>query len=137
MRKNAASRSLHELYRDDPDKADRLLFGRIAHPDRRGFLKGAGLAAMTALVGGTIPFHRTMPTHFIPVALADVPIIEGKDGLVVLNGPARSARRPRRTSSMTLSPRPRGTSSATTASRLRASMRPTGRSPSTAWSRPR
>ena len=94
MRKNAASRSLHELYREDPDKADRLLFGRVAHPDRRGFLKGAGLAAMTALVGGTIPYHRTMPAHFIPVALADVPIIEGKDGLVVLNDRPLSAETP-------------------------------------------
>ena len=60
------TRGLSELYREDPDKADRLLFGRVTHPDRRGFLKNAGLAAMAALVGGTIPFHRTMPAHFIP-----------------------------------------------------------------------
>ena len=94
MRKTAASRSLHELYREDPDKADRLLFGRVTHPDRRGFLKGAGLAAMAALVGGTIPFHRTMPAHFIPVALADMPVIQGKDGLVVLNERPLSAETP-------------------------------------------
>ena len=94
MHKTAASRSLHELYRDDPDKADRLLFGRVTHSDRRGFLKGAGLAAMAALVGGTIPFHRTMPAHFIPVALADEPVIQGKDGLVVLNDRPLSAETP-------------------------------------------
>ena len=94
MRKTAASRSLHELYRDDADKADRLLFGRVAHPDRRGFLKGSGLAAMAALVGGTVPFHRTMPAHFIPVALADAPVIQGKDGLVVLNDRPLSAETP-------------------------------------------
>ena len=94
MRKSAASRSLQELYREDPDKADRLLFGRIAHPDRRGFLKGAGLAAMTVLVGGTIPFHRTMPAHFIPVTLANEPVIQGKDGLVVLNDRPLSAETP-------------------------------------------
>ena len=76
------TRGLSELYREDPDKADRLLFGRLTHPDRRGFLKNAGLAAMAALVGGTIPFHRSMPAHFIPVALADDSIIQGKDGLV-------------------------------------------------------
>ena len=64
------TRGLSELYREDPDKADHLLFGRVTHPDRRGFLKNAGLAAMAALVGGTIPFHRTMPAHFFPVALA-------------------------------------------------------------------
>ena len=94
MPKLAASRKLVELYREDPDKADRLLFGRVTHPDRRGFLKGAGLATMAALVGAAIPFHRSMPGHFIPVALADVPIIEGKDGLVVLNDRPLSAETP-------------------------------------------
>ena len=94
MHKTSASRSLIELYRDDPDKADRTLFGRVTHPDRRGFLKGAGLAAMAALVGGTIPFHRTIPAHFIPVALADMPAIRGKDGLVVLNDRPLSAETP-------------------------------------------
>ncbi len=78
-------RGLFALYRDDPDKADRLLFGRVSHPDRRGFLKHAGLAAMGALVGGAIPFHRTMPANLLPVALAGESVIEGKDGLVVLN----------------------------------------------------
>ena len=94
MRGTARTRSLFELYRDDPVKADRLLFGRVTHPDRRGFLKNAGLAAMAALVGGTIPFHRTMPAHLIPVALADVPVIQGKDGLVVLNDRLLSAEPP-------------------------------------------
>jgi len=85
---------LHEFYREDPDKADRSLFGRVTHPDRRGFLKGAGLATMAALVGGTIPFHRTMPAHFIPVALADSPVIQGKEGLIVLNDRPLSAETP-------------------------------------------
>ena len=39
-------RGLCELYAEDPERADALLFGRVAYPDRRGFLKGAGLAAM-------------------------------------------------------------------------------------------
>ena len=94
MRKTAASRGLHELYREDPDKADRLLFGRVTHPDRRGFLKSAGLGAMAALVGASIPFHRNMPAHFIPVALADEAAIQGKDGLVVLNDRPLSAETP-------------------------------------------
>ena len=94
MKMTSASRSLRELYRYDPDKADRLLFSRATHPDRRGFLKGAGLAAMAALIGGTIPFHRTMPGHFIPVALAGEPVIQGKDGLVVLNDRPLSAETP-------------------------------------------
>ena len=94
MRKTAASRGLHELYREDPDKADRLFFGRVTHPDRRGFLKGAGLGAMAALVGASIPFHRNMPEHFIPVALAGDAVIQGKDGLVVLNDRPLSAETP-------------------------------------------
>ena len=94
MRKTAASRGLHELYREDPDRADRLLFGRVTHPDRRGFLKGAGLGAMAALVGASIPFHRNMPAHFIPVALAGEAAIQGKDGLVVLNDRPLSAETP-------------------------------------------
>ena len=88
------TRGLFALYREDPDKADRLLFGRVTHPDRRGFLKNAGLATMAALVGATIPFHRNMPAHFIPVALADAAVIEGKDGLVVLNDRPLNAETP-------------------------------------------
>ena len=77
--------NLSYLYGQDPDEADRLLFGRRTHADRRGFLKNAGLAAMGALVGAAIPFHRNIPAHFIPVALAAEGIIPGKDGLTVLN----------------------------------------------------
>ena len=64
-------RGLFELYRENPEKADRLIYGRIAHPDRRGFLRGAGLAAMGAAIGAAIPFHRHMPAGFIPLALAE------------------------------------------------------------------
>lgn len=85
MDADPAEKRLYELYWQDPDEADRLLFGRRAYPDRRGFLKNAGLAAMGALVGAAIPFHRNMPAHFIPVALAAEGVIPGKDGLTVLN----------------------------------------------------
>ncbi len=85
MLRRPAGEGLFERYNQDPDEADRLLFGRRTHPDRRGFLKNAGLAAMGALVGAAIPFHRNMPAHFIPVALASEPAIPGKDGLTVLN----------------------------------------------------
>lgn len=76
---------LSRIYDRYPDEADRLLFGRRTHADRRGFLKNAGLAAMGALVGAAIPFHRNIPAHFIPVALASEPAIPGKEGLTVLN----------------------------------------------------
>lgn len=85
MRRRHVRGGLCEFYQYDPDEADRLLFGRRTYPDRRGFLKKAGLAAMGALVGAAIPFHRNIPAHFIPVALAAEATIPGKDGLTVLN----------------------------------------------------
>jgi DMSO/TMAO reductase YedYZ molybdopterin-dependent catalytic subunit len=63
-------RSIEELYCDDPAKADAEVFGRETGPSRRGFLNGAGLAAMGAAVGGAIPFAANMPGGMIPAALA-------------------------------------------------------------------
>ena len=85
---NINERGICELYQEDADRADRLVFGRIAKSNRRGFLKGAGLASMAAVVGGTIPFAANMPAGLIPAALAEshAPfMIKGKDGLTVLN----------------------------------------------------
>jgi len=45
---------LFDLYVEDPELADELVFGRVPHKDRRGFLKGAGLATMGALIGAAI-----------------------------------------------------------------------------------
>ena len=53
-----AERGLHELYREDPERADRLLFGRKADASRRGFLKGAGIAGMGAVLGLPVVFRR-------------------------------------------------------------------------------
>jgi DMSO/TMAO reductase YedYZ molybdopterin-dependent catalytic subunit len=81
-------RGLCELYAENGERADWLVFGRVAGPGRRGFLKGAGLATMSAVLGASIPFHRHMPAGLIPAALADELkdfAIEGKDGLIVLN----------------------------------------------------
>ena len=63
-------RSIEELYRDDPERADAVAFGRETGPSRRGFLGGAGLAAMGAAVGGAIPFAANMPGGLIPAAFA-------------------------------------------------------------------
>ena len=77
---------LFELYAEDPELADELVFGRVPHKDRRGFLKGAGLATMGALIGTTIPFHRNMPSGFIPEAMAATGMkIKGKQGITILN----------------------------------------------------
>ena len=86
VRKTPEGVELFKLYEEDPELADRVIFGRVPHQDRRGFLRGAGLAAMGAVVGATIPFHRSMPSGFIPVAMAQTPgAITGKDGLTVYN----------------------------------------------------
>ena len=63
-------RPIDELYADDPERADALVFGRRTDVSRRGFLGGAGLAAMSAAVGGPIVFAATMPGGLIPAALA-------------------------------------------------------------------
>lgn len=63
-------RSIEELYEDDPERADAIVFGRRTGVGRRGFLRGAGLAAMGAAVGGSIPFAARMPGGMIPEALA-------------------------------------------------------------------
>ena len=77
---------LFERFKQDPDAADRELFGRVPYPDRRGFLRGAGLATMAGLLGTSIPFHRNMPSGFLPLALAQQPeLLAGKDGLTLLN----------------------------------------------------
>ena len=63
-------RSLQELYADDAERADAIVFGRRVDVSRRGFLNGAGLAGVGAAVGATIPFGDTMPAGLIPAALA-------------------------------------------------------------------
>ena len=78
-------RSVQEFFADDPEKADKEFFGRVANPDRRGFLKRTGLATMAAMVGTSIPFHRNMPIGFVPAAMAQENVLFGKDGLTLLN----------------------------------------------------
>lgn len=82
---DSKQKGLHAYFEEDPEEADRVVFGRVSHADRRGFLRGAGLATMGALLGAAIPFHRSMPSGLIPVALAQDDVLVGKDGLVLLN----------------------------------------------------
>jgi len=83
-RQRIEERSLEELYRDDPERADALVWGR------RGVLQGAALAAMGAAVGGAIPFARNAPPGFVPAAFAQGSSgpqylqMEGKARLVLL-----------------------------------------------------
>ena len=63
-------RSLHELYQADPERADAQIFGRHVGPSRRGFLHGAGLAAVGVALGGAMPFAQNFPAGLIPAAFA-------------------------------------------------------------------
>jgi DMSO/TMAO reductase YedYZ molybdopterin-dependent catalytic subunit len=84
-----SKRGIHRLYAENPVNADHLLWGRAVDPvSRRGFLRGSGLAAMSAALGASIPFAKYMPGGLIPAALAqsDEPFeLPGKDGLTILN----------------------------------------------------
>ena len=62
--KKLPERSFQELYRDDPERADALVWGR------RGALQGAARAAMGTALGAAIPFGRNMPSGLVPAALA-------------------------------------------------------------------
>ena len=85
---------LHEFFAADSLGADRAFFGRESHSNRRGFLRGAGLATMAALVGAAIPFHRNVPAGLIPAAFADENLLVGKDGLTLLNDRPLNAETP-------------------------------------------
>jgi DMSO/TMAO reductase YedYZ molybdopterin-dependent catalytic subunit len=81
-------RGLVELYHENPERADWLVFGRKSGPNRRGFLRGAGLASMGAVLGTTIPFSSDMPMGLIPAALAETPDefeIESKHGDLIIH----------------------------------------------------
>jgi DMSO/TMAO reductase YedYZ molybdopterin-dependent catalytic subunit len=80
-------RSLDELYAD-PERADALVFGRTTSVNRRGFLGGTGLAAMSAAVGGAIPFAANMPGGLVPAAFAQG--AEPPKGPQHLNFPGKS-----------------------------------------------
>jgi DMSO/TMAO reductase YedYZ molybdopterin-dependent catalytic subunit len=89
-------RLIEELYTNDPEHADVVVFGRRTDASRRGFLGGAGLAAFGAAVGGTIPFSQNMPSGLVPAALAqDKPAAPpaapaAPKGPVYLNFPGKS-----------------------------------------------
>src|SRR3954462_11016932 len=64
--KRTQERSIEELYAQDPERADAAVFGRKTGLDRRGFLSGAGLAAVGAAVGGAKPFAPTCRAGLVP-----------------------------------------------------------------------
>lgn len=80
---------LHQIYAEDPQRADEVVWGRQVNPlTRRGFLHRLGLGTMTAAIGSEIVFADKMPAGLIPAALAQStePFqIAGKVGLTLLN----------------------------------------------------
>ena len=59
---------------------------------RRGFLKGAGLAGLSAMVGAAIPFGHNLRPGFVPAAFAQD--LRVKDGLTVLGDRPLNAETP-------------------------------------------
>ena len=87
---------LHEIYAEDPIKADLELWGRQSdRRTRRGFL--AGLAMITSYLGAEVVFSKFMPAGLIPAAYANSRenfTIIGKHGLVLLNDRPLNAETP-------------------------------------------
>ena len=87
---------IHELFKLDPERADYLLWGRRSDPlSRRGFVKG--LAGLTGVIGAGIVYQHTMPAGLIPAVFANTEeefVIEGKNGLRVLNDRPLNAETP-------------------------------------------
>jgi len=106
-----SKRGIHRLYAEDPTSADLQLWGRKVDPvSRRGFLRGSGLAAMSAAVGASIPFANYMPGGLIPAALAqsdELFELPGKSGLTVLNDRPINAETPAHLLDDRITPAPR------------------------------
>lgn len=80
---------LHALYSKNASKADEIVWGRkTSLITRRGFIRRSGLAAMSTVLGASIPFASNMPGGMIPAAIAqtDEPFqLPGKEGLIIFN----------------------------------------------------
>ncbi|MEL6588959.1 MAG: molybdopterin-dependent oxidoreductase, partial [Bacteroidota bacterium] len=83
-------RGLWELYQEDAQKADRIIWGRETNDSsRRGFIKKSALLMMSAALGAKIVFADQMPAEMIPIALLDrddpFPIKGKHSDLTILN----------------------------------------------------
>jgi sulfite oxidase len=67
-------RSAAELYNEDPERADALVW------NRRGALKGTALAAMGTAVGAAIPFSSHMPEGTLPALFTRQAAAQGAAG---------------------------------------------------------
>lgn len=90
------TKGIHEFFSAEPERADWETWGRRTDPTtRRGFVKGLG--AFTALVGARVVFSEQVPAGLIPASHANTTdsfVIEGKDGLTLLNDRPLNAETP-------------------------------------------
>ncbi len=86
-------RGTSEIF-DDPERAEGLLWSRRRFV--RGSLTGSALLAISARIGGLIPYGRFLPAGYLPLALAnEASGIESEDGLLrVLNDRPLNAETP-------------------------------------------
>ena len=96
--KNKRALGIHQLYDNDPIKADEIIWGRFSDSvSRRGFLKRTGLTTMAFALGNGIPFAEFMPAGLIPAAFANTDTefrILGKEELIILNDRPLNAETP-------------------------------------------
>jgi DMSO/TMAO reductase YedYZ molybdopterin-dependent catalytic subunit len=82
-------RGINELFSEDSERADAIVFGRKTGPSRRGFLGGTGLGTMAAMLGAPLAMSQLLPGGLLPRALAQAKAptllkMDGKAELVVL-----------------------------------------------------
>jgi DMSO/TMAO reductase YedYZ molybdopterin-dependent catalytic subunit len=99
MKEQQQQIGLHELYAQDPLKADELLWGRLGRKhDRRGFIRKSALVAVSVALGGRMVFAEHFPVGMIPAGLAnsnEAFSLPGKHpGLIVLNDKPVNAETP-------------------------------------------
>lgn len=92
--KETRATDFYRAKKEDPEDVGEKVIYKKALADRRGFLRNTGLAAITTVLGSAIPFHRNMPNGFIPIAMAEENMLDGKEGLTVLNDRPMNAETP-------------------------------------------
>ena len=93
-RKAEESNGLYEFFDEHPDESGRQFFAKEHGVSRRGFFRGAGLAATSGILGMTIPHLANMPRGLVPAAFAAEDVLVGKEGLILLNDRPISAETP-------------------------------------------
>ena len=84
-KKASEAKSLYEFFEEFPDESRRQFFDVEKGISKRGFFRGAGLAATSGLLGLAIPYFYNFPRGIVPAAFAAEDVLIGKEGLILLN----------------------------------------------------